>query len=235
VRFEDAPREVSFMQLHPMFRLALIAAGTLIAMSAVPFATAFAQSMADPEKPVTPPDSYRVVMENERVRMIEVHIRPHSKVEVDSPLNRERFLYMLSDGALILAPPGKTPYEFALHAGETAVFPAVSPTVENDTDAPVRALMVEVKEAPRAATTGRLKGKFAGKRGTRGKVAARQAGKPKVAKSAATKTKAKFAAKSRTAKSKPAASGPRPPLNLAKANAKPGKKKVTGKSRASDS
>ena len=41
---------------------------------------------------------------------------------------------MLSDGALVLAPPGKTPYEFALHAGETAVFPAVSPTVENDTD-----------------------------------------------------------------------------------------------------
>ena len=42
-------------------------------------------------------------MENERVRMIEVNIRAHSKIDVDSPVNRERFLYMLSDGALILA------------------------------------------------------------------------------------------------------------------------------------
>src|SRR6185295_14782619 len=109
---------------------------------------AFAQA-AEPERPVTPPDSYSVVMENERVRIIEVHIKAHSKVNVDSPANRERFLYMLSDGALILAPPGKTPYEFALHAGETAVFPAVSPLVENDTNSAVRALMVEIKHPMR--------------------------------------------------------------------------------------
>ena len=63
----------------------------------------FAPPQARSERPVTPPDSYRVVMENERVRMIEIHIKPHSKVNVDSPPGRERFLYMLSDGALILA------------------------------------------------------------------------------------------------------------------------------------
>jgi hypothetical protein len=62
-------------------------------------------------------------MENDRMRMIEIHIKARSKVNVDSPAGRDRFLYMLSDGALVLAPPGKTPYEFALHAGETAVFP----------------------------------------------------------------------------------------------------------------
>ena len=110
-----------------------------------------ANAQADPEKPVTPPDSYRVVMENDRMRMIEIHIKARSKVNVDSPAGRERFLYMLSDGALVLAPPGKTPYEFALHAGETAVFPAVSPTVENDTDPAVRALMVEIKTPMRSA------------------------------------------------------------------------------------
>ena len=76
---------------------------------------------------------------------VEIHIKARSKVNVDSPASRDRFLYMLSDGALVLAPPGRKPYEFALQAGETAVFPAVSPTVENDTDSPVRALMVEVK------------------------------------------------------------------------------------------
>src|SRR3954469_20431919 len=128
--------------------------GALIAM------TATAAAQADPEKPVTPPNSYRVVMENDRVRIIEVHIKARSKVEVETPPGRDRFLYMLSDGALILAQPGKTPYEFALNAGETAVFPAVSPTVENDTDSAVRALMVEVKQPMRStAVAGKAKGR----------------------------------------------------------------------------
>jgi quercetin dioxygenase-like cupin family protein len=172
------------------------------------------------DKPVTPPDSYRVVMENDRVRMIEVHVRPHSKVNVESPPNRERFLYMLSDGALILAPPGKTPYEFALHAGETAVFPAVSPTVENDTDSAVRALMVEVKQPMRteAASKTRGKGKYArGKSRTR--VAAKSAGRTRHA-SASRKPSADVA------KTKP-------PLNLSKANAK--SKKVSGKGKGASS
>src|SRR4051795_10466455 len=136
-----------------LIRRVPLAAGSLVA------AASLAAAQPDPDKPVTPPDSYRVVMENDRMRMIEVHIKAHSKVNVDSPANRERFLYMLSDGALILAPPGKTPYEFALHAGETAVFPAVSPVVENDTNSAVRALMVEIKEPARASAGARLKGK----------------------------------------------------------------------------
>ena len=127
------------------------AAAAAAFLALAPLALAQTQSTADPDRPVTPPDSYRVVMENERVRIIEIHIKARSKVNVDLPANRDRFLYMLSDGALVLAPPGKKPYEFALQAGETAVFPAVSPTVENDTDLPVRALMVEVKTPVRTA------------------------------------------------------------------------------------
>lgn len=172
------------------------------------------------DKPVTPPDSYRVVMENERVRMIEVHVRPHSKVNVESPVNRERFLYMLSDGALILAPPGKTPYEFALHAGETAVFPAVSPTVENDTDSAVRALMVEVKQPMRTEVASKTRGK--------GKYAK---GKSR------TRFAAKFAGKTRHAsasrRSSTGAAKTKQPLNLSKANAK--SKKASGKGRGSSS
>ena len=158
--------------MHPAFlmaRLALLGFGALLA------ATSFARAQADPEKPVTPPDSYRVVMENDRMRMIEIHIKARSKVNVDSPAGRDRFLYMLSDGALILAPPGKTPYEFALHAGETAVFPAVSPTVENDTDSAVRALMVEIKTPTRGVASGGGRTKFA-KGKSRVRVAARSAG-----------------------------------------------------------
>ena len=195
-------------------RLVPLIAGVLIAAGS---------PAAAQDKPVTPPDSYRVVMENERVRMIEIHIKPHSKVNVDSPAGRERFLYMLSDGALILAPPGKTPYEFALHAGETAVFPAVSPTVENDTDSAVRALMVEVKQPMRTAAASKAKGKakHAARGKSRGKVAAKS------------KSKSKQAAKSRKPQAGVAKTA-KPPLDLSKANAKPAKK-VTGKSKANNS
>jgi hypothetical protein len=194
--------------------------------SALIGATSFAAAQADPERPVTPPDSYRVVMENDRVRMIEIHVKPHSKVNVDSPAGRERFLYMLSDGALILAPPGKTPYEFALHAGETAVFPAVSPTVANDTDSAVRALMVEVKQPMRSTSVaGKGGGKYAAK-GKWRKVAATKSRSNKVV-----ERSRKPAASVVRIESKPAANAP---LNLRKANAKPAKK-ISGKSKAASS
>lgn len=208
--------------MHPgflMMRLALLTFGALIA--AIPMAAA-----QDTQKPVTPPDSYRVVMENERVRMIEIHVKPRSKVNVDSPPGRDRFLYMLSDGALVLAPPGKTPYEFALHAGETAVFPAVSPTVENDTDQAVRALMVEIKTPMRTATVGKTKGKFA-----RGKARTKVAAKPSAGTS---KSRSKTAAKPRKPQAAAATSGAKPPLNLRRANSKPAGK-AAGKGRGSSS
>src|SRR5436305_9300812 len=217
----------------------------LMPLAAVAFiaATSFAAAQPDPDKPVTPPDSYRVVMENDRMRMIEVHIRAHSKVNVDSPANRDRFLYMLSDGALILAQPGKTPYEFALHAGETAVFPPVSPTVENDTDAAVRALMVEVKEPSRAFAGAKSKGRQFAKRGARGKIAARSttrsgaksATRSKSTTSTATRSKSKTKHAAKPAKPQPAASkGAKPPLNLSRANSRP-TKKVTGRGRGNES
>ena len=215
-------------------RLALLGFAALIAATSLASAQPVSAAPADPEKPVTAPDSYRVVMENDRVRMIEIHIKPHSKVNVDSPVERERFLYMLSDGALILAPPGKTPYEFALHAGETAVFPAVSPTVANDTNTAVRALMVEIKTPMRAAagkgkTTRFAKGK------ARGKLAAKS-GSRKKSGVASSRTTSRQAAKPRKSQAKsslstqPAANAP---LNLRKANARPGRK-VTGRGRGSD-
>ena len=219
------------MFFNPMFRLALLTASAVIAISTA----AFAQPAADPDKPVTPPDSYRVVMENERMRMIEVHIRAHSKIDVDSPANRERFLYMLSDGALILAPPGKTPYEFALQAGETAVFPAVSPTVANDTDSAVRALMVEIKQPMRTEVASRTRGKgrHAGKGRSRTTVVVRSSkGKARHVVVSRTPKSAARASSARTAPPKAAAKGSQP-LNLSKTNAKA--KKVSGKSRGSSS
>ncbi|MEJ0077247.1 MAG: hypothetical protein WDO17_17775 [Alphaproteobacteria bacterium] len=220
-------------------RLVPLAATALIAV------TSLAAAQPDPEKPVTPPDSYRVVMENDRMRMIEVHIRAHSKVNVDSPANRERFLYMLSDGALILQPPGKTPYEFALHAGETAVFPAVSPVVENDTNSAVRALMVEIKQPMRteaASRTGGGKARYAGKGKSRTAVVRVRGNSKQIVvsrgalRSATRVTTARTAAPRRTVAAKAVPSAPKTnqPLNLSKASgAKP--KKISGKSKGSSS
>jgi quercetin dioxygenase-like cupin family protein len=156
----------------------LIVRSFALALPALAVATALAAAqpaqVAPDDKPVTPPDTTRILMENDRVRMIEFHIKPRSKVNVEAPANRERFLYMLTDGALVLAPPGKAPYEFALHAGETVLFPAVSPTVENDSDQPVRALMVEIKQPTRTAAEPRGKRRYAkGGKKTRGKPGAK--------------------------------------------------------------
>jgi hypothetical protein len=225
--------------MHPFLitaRLFVLGMAALVAAGSLAFAQQPAPSaaQADPEKPVTAPDSYRVVMENDRVRMIEIHIKPRSKVNVDSPAERERFLYMLSDGALVLAPPGKTPYEFALHAGETAVFPAVSPTVANDTDTAVRALMVEIKSGSRSAAAGKGKAARFAKGKSRGKFAKSGSRKSGVA-STKSKSKSKQAAKPRKQAKSPLTTRPvaNAPLNLRKANARPGRT-VTGRRRGND-
>jgi hypothetical protein len=239
VNVRDRARRARVLSMNPFLVSACLMTARLVLLgvAAIIAATSFASAQpsgapADPEKPVTAPDSYRVVMENDRMRMIEIHIRPHSKVNVDSPAERERFLYMLSDGALILAPPGKTPYEFALHAGETAVFPAVSPTVANDTDTAVRALMVEIKTSTRSAAAGRGKGaRFAKVGKSRGKFAAKGGARKPVVASTKSKSKSKVAAKPRKqAAAKPAVNAP---LNLRNANARPGRK-VSGKRRGND-
>lgn len=126
----------------------------------------------------SPPSEARIVMENDRVRILEITLRPKSKVNVETPPNRERFLYMLSDGALVLSPPGRKPYEFALQSGEAVLFPAVSPTVENDTDGTVRALLVELKQQQRSAAPVRsAKGKRVAK-GKKARGPGRSAKKP---------------------------------------------------------
>ena len=81
VRLLSAPREGSIDASIVLTDPACAAARGADRCAASSAAGAAAQ--ADPEKPVTPPDSYRVVMENDRVRMIEIHIKPHSKVNVE--------------------------------------------------------------------------------------------------------------------------------------------------------
>jgi hypothetical protein len=168
------------MENRDMVRLSILVAAALVAFTV--------STAAQSDNPVVT-NATRIVMENDRIRIIEINLTPHTKANVVTSATRERVLYMLSDGALILAPPGKKPYEFALSAGEAVLFPPISPTVENDTDGTVRALLVELKErAPVVANKGRVKRRLT----TRARAKARKVTVPRaVPKTAAPKAKTK--------------------------------------------
>ena len=106
-------------------------------------------------------DAAKVLLENEQVRVIEMRFKPGVKFDTTSHPNR--FIYGLSDGALLFSPPGRTPYELSFRAGEALWLPAQAMATQNEGDKEVRALVVELKDvrakrgAPAARTTGRTK------------------------------------------------------------------------------
>jgi hypothetical protein len=86
----------------------------------------------------------KTLLQNERVRVMEVSFKPGAKTTAVSQPNR--FLYALTDGALVFAPPGKTPYELSFKAGEAIWLPSQPMATENDSGKEVRALVVEFKD-----------------------------------------------------------------------------------------
>jgi quercetin dioxygenase-like cupin family protein len=105
-------------------------------------------------------DNVKVLLENEQVRVMEMRFKPGAKLE--SLSHRNRFVYALTDGALVFTPPGRTAYELSFKAGEALWLPAQTAGTENDTDKEVRALVVDLKEIPRGKhrpKAGKPKGK----------------------------------------------------------------------------
>ena len=89
-------------------------------------------------------DAAKVLLENEQVRVIEMRFKPGVKFDTLSHPNR--FIYGLSDGALLFSPPGRTPYELSFKAGEALWLPAQAIATQNEGDKEVRALVVELKD-----------------------------------------------------------------------------------------
>jgi hypothetical protein len=109
----------------------------------------------------------KTLLQNERVRVIEVSFKPGAKTSTVSQPNR--FLYALTDGALVFVPPGRTPYELSFKKGEALWLPSQQMATENDSGKEVRALVVEFKDGgggAAKAVSGR-KGKVG--KATRGK------------------------------------------------------------------
>lgn len=103
------------------------------------------------------------LLENARLRVFEIRFKPGARTDALSQSNR--FVYALTDGSLVFAPPGKTPYELSFSAGEALWLPAETTATLNDTDKEVRALVVELKEAtasPAVAAKKTKRGKVKG-------------------------------------------------------------------------
>jgi quercetin dioxygenase-like cupin family protein len=108
------------------------------AVLALTFGSAQAQTTKSPGTDSKP------LLENERMRVMEMSFKPGAKTSTLSHPNR--FVYALTDGSLVFSPPGKRPYELTFKAGEALWLPAEATATENDGDKEVRALVVEFKE-----------------------------------------------------------------------------------------
>lgn len=154
----------------------------LVAAAMIAALTLGAQAQTNGKAPTS---DTKPLLENERVRVIEMKFKPGDQAGgISSP---NRFVYALTDGSLVFAPPGKRPYELSFSAGEALWLPSESTATINDGEKEVRALVVEFKDggrgaAPAAKGKGRVKLKLQvrGKPGVKATKAAK-AGKGKTA------------------------------------------------------
>jgi hypothetical protein len=137
-----------------------------IAVLAMTCSTALAQNAKPAQADAKP------LIDNPQVRVIEMSFRPGAKTGIVNQPNR--FVYALTDGALVFSPPGKRPYELSFKAGEALWLTGEAMATENDTDKEVRALVVELKAPVRPGAAPAAKGKRkAGSKAKTGKVPAK--------------------------------------------------------------
>jgi len=86
---------------------------------------------------------YKVVLDNDRVRVIQANFKPGDKVGMRDYPNH--LVYPLTDGTLVFVPAGRTGYEVNFKTGEALWFPPLARATENDSDKEVRVLVVELK------------------------------------------------------------------------------------------
>ena len=97
---------------------------------------------------VTNPDAYRVIFENDRVRVLEYHDRPGHRTTPHA--HPDSVMYTLSSFRRRLV-SGGTEREVDLEAGLTAWLPAQEHLGENVGETPTHVLFVELKEGAGAA------------------------------------------------------------------------------------
>lgn len=113
------------------------------------------------------PDVYKRVLENNRIRVLQVNMKPGAKVGLHK--HPDHLLYMITDGTLVFKPDGRKPYEMTLNAGEALWLPGQTRASENDTQKDVRAVLIEFKaaEKPAAKAGGKKRARPAARKGAR--------------------------------------------------------------------
>ena len=90
------------------------------------------------------PDTYKLVFENERVRVIEVVIAAGAKTEKHS--HPDHFGYVLSAGKLKISRAAGDPTDADLKVGQILWIPAETHWGENTGETEIRILVTELKE-----------------------------------------------------------------------------------------
>lgn len=105
---------------------------------------------------VVAPNIYKkVVLENQKVRVMEIEIAPNDTVPWHS--HPDHFIYALSDGKLEITEKGKAPAVFEIKAGDAMFIEAVTHMAKNIGGTTVKLLVTELKPhkkmvAPKAKT-----------------------------------------------------------------------------------
>lgn len=123
-----------------------------VALSSVAFsqekpgasAAGMAKAGAEPGDPlVVAPSMYKLKMENERVRVMEVTFKPGQKIPPHK--HPDHLVYALMDGALTITPAGGKPNMAKFKKGDTVWIPAESHSAVNTGGSEIKLLVIELK------------------------------------------------------------------------------------------
>ncbi|WP_035842371.1 cupin domain-containing protein, partial [Kitasatospora azatica] len=89
------------------------------------------------------PDAYKVLFENDRVRLLEARLQPGATTAMHH--HRDNLVYNLADGKVAFTDESGETIEVSLAAGETMWFPAVDHSTHNTGNTEVRSLLFELK------------------------------------------------------------------------------------------
>ncbi len=115
----------------------------LILLAFLLFSTAAPAFAKDPLE--VAPNIYKLKFENERVRVMELDIKPGEKIPEHS--HPDHFVYILNAGKLRLSYPDGTSKEVEGKAGEVKWIPAETHATENIGGTELSAVVVELKPA----------------------------------------------------------------------------------------
>ncbi|MDA8156328.1 MAG: hypothetical protein M0Z52_07735 [Actinomycetota bacterium] len=89
------------------------------------------------------PNNYKLLFENDRVRMLDLSIDPGDRTVMHSL--RDHLVYIVTDCTATFISPGGQPEQCTLNRGQATWFPARSHEIANNGTKPMEAIIVEFK------------------------------------------------------------------------------------------